>query len=253
MDKHALYDIWAPPLSIWSPWVKSAPFAHLPRPLPEIASTDVPQFDLGWVPAAGEGCALVCDLGGIHSIYFALQVAARGYRPVSLLNACPPPLAQVTPAGPAVNVDAQLAALVATAPNLTEIPLSPTAPPVFILDAERQATGRSIAPGMFDNRSVVFAADFPSATLLMDHGITRALIVHESPTPMALDLVHALRPWIRRGIRVELIYPNGSSSPMPWPGSGMFGEIWLRLRTLLTLRRNPSGGFGRFVPESSGG
>ena len=35
-----------------------------------------------------------------------------------------------------------------------------------------------------------------------------------------------------------------------WPTDGFLGELAERFRTLFPLRRNPQGGFGRFVPEA---
>ena len=88
MDKYAIYEAWAPAAGAWSPWVKPAPFAHLPRPLPGPAGLAPPQFDLHWLPTTGERLAVVADLPGTTALYFALHLAGLGWQPVSLLNAC---------------------------------------------------------------------------------------------------------------------------------------------------------------------
>ena len=41
--------------------------------------------------------------------------------------------------------------------------------------------------------------------------------------------------------------------PLTLPRMGWLTGLWIRLSAWLGLRRNLSGGFGSFVPESSGG
>ncbi len=254
MDKHAIFDAWAPATGEWSPWVKPAPFAHLPRPLPDLTGTFRPQFDLGWLTAVGERRAVIADLPGTTAVYFALRLAALGWQPVSLLNACPPPFPPDEP-GPiasAVDVEALLAVLAAAAPGLTGNPPPPHAPPVFVLDAHRQAPGQQIVEEMFDNRSVVFASDFPSAAMLKAQGISRVLVVRDATVPVGRDLAHALAPWQKAGMEISLMAADGSPMTQPWPRTGWLAELGFRL-TSWVMPRNSQGGFGAFVPESSGG
>ncbi len=254
MDKHAIFDAWAPATAVWSPWVKPAPFAHLPRPLPDLTGAFRPQFDLGWLTAAHVRCAIVADLPGTTAVYFALQLAGLGWQPVSLLNACPAPAPLGLPllASSAVDMEALLAVLVATAPELAAKPPPPGAPPVFVLDADRQGLRRTIEPGMFDNRSVVFASDFPSAGMLAKHGITEVLVVRDASDPVGRDLVHALAPWLKAGIEIGFVTTAGLPIAESWSSTGFLAETWFRFTTWF-MRRNPQGGFGAFVPESSGG
>ncbi len=255
MDKYAIYEAWAPAASVWSPWVKPVPFAHLPHPPLELAGIVRPQFDLAWLQPGKVRCAIVADLPGTAAFYFALQAAAIGWQPVSLLNACPPPYLPSEP-GPvesAVDVDSLLNVLVTSAPELTACPPPPDAPPVFVLDAQRQAPGRLIDEEMFDNRSVVFASDLPSARTLAAHGINRVFVVREAAIPPGRDLAHALAPWQKAGVEINLVTADGSSIANQLPRTGPLAEMWFRFTTWFSLRRNPSGGFGAFVPESSGG
>jgi hypothetical protein len=113
--------------------------------------------------------------------------------------------------------------------------------------------GTVIVPRMFDNRSAVFAADLPSTNFLRRQGITRALLIHDSATPIGDDLRHALRHWVADGMPVDTVTSAGVPLDVAWPKDGFWGEIAERFRALFTLRHNPQGGFGRFVPEASGG
>ena len=111
MDRHELYEVWAPPDSPWSAWAKPVLFAHLPRPLPSLEPAT--SLDLSWIPPAEERRALIVDLPGAAAVRLGLALAGRGYRPVPVFNACPPPLGPEATAAPAViDVDTILAALV---------------------------------------------------------------------------------------------------------------------------------------------
>jgi hypothetical protein len=252
MDKYAIFEAWAPAAGPWSPWVKPAPFAHLPRELPEPSATPEPVFDLGWLRPIHPHCAVVADLPGAETVFFALQLAALGWQPVSLLIACPVP-ARAIPVRSAVTAEALLAALAANAPRLAALPLPPLAPPVFMTDAGRMAPGVTIQPGMNDNRSVVFACDFPSAKVLARQGVSRVIVVRNPAVPMERDLVYALAPWQKAGLPIESRSPAGEMIAATWPRTDWLTETFYRFGKLLTLRRNPQGGFGRLVLESSGG
>src|SRR4051794_4793341 len=108
MTRDELFDAWAPAGGPWSDWAKPVLFAHWPRPLPP--APEPVAADLSWVPAPAERVALVIDLPGAASVHVGLELAARGYRPVALFNACPPP-AEGEPGVAVVPVEPILAAL----------------------------------------------------------------------------------------------------------------------------------------------
>src|SRR5437764_9749370 len=89
MDRHELFEIWAPHGGVWSAWTKPVLFAHLPRALPLLES--VPTPDLSWMPPIQEHWAVVVDRPGAEAVRLGVALAERGYRPVPLFNACPPP------------------------------------------------------------------------------------------------------------------------------------------------------------------
>src|SRR5262249_52980523 len=160
---HALYATWAPDESPWSPWSKPVLFAHLPEQLELLRPPPEPVAAALYLPHERR-CALVLDLPGASAVTAGLGLAALGYRPVPLFNSCPPSDADAFKMiGAAVDARAILEAIVAGSAELAALALPADAPPAFLLDSRRSAPGLSIQPRMFDNRSVVFAADFPSA------------------------------------------------------------------------------------------
>jgi hypothetical protein len=251
------FECWAPAGGAWSGWVKPVLFAHLPRPLPYVPAGEPPNLD--WLPPVAERVALVIDLPGPASVELGLAIAGRGYRPVPLFNACAPPLA-TDAAAPTedpcvVDVTSILAGLVHGMDRLRESALPPDAPPAFLVDADRQAPRRPLTVGAFDNRSVVFATDFPSAALLAAREIRRAILVRANPGQPAADLAHALQPWQSSGIVLEHKVLSEAGPPVPYklPRVGWLSGALLRFRSWLGMRRNPAGEFGEFIPAASGG
>jgi hypothetical protein len=251
MIREELFDAWAPTGVPWSDWAKPVLFAHWPRPLPAVP--EPAPAELGWVPSPTGRVALVIDLPGVTSVYLGLALAATGYRPVPLFNAWPPPT-DGEPGTAVVPVEPILAALVQGAERLRAA-LSPAdAPPAFLLDADRQTPRRDLLPGAFDNRSVVFPTDFPSAVRLAAHGVTGAVLVREQPGPIGDDLEDALRPWQADGLRLEVKWLSDPGPPVPLTLPRR--TWWNRLRRWLArarLRRNPAGEFGAFIPHPTGG
>lgn len=261
MEKQELYETWAPPGGAWSPWAKPVLFAHYPRPLPALAP--FLQHDLGWVPPPSERCAIVVELPNAEAVETGLALAERGYRPVPLFNACPPPLGfepiPQTPGSSAwlalVFVDSILAALIQGAERLRSLTIPADAPPAFLIDANRQTPWRQVQPGAFDNRSVHFVTDFPSARFLASKGIHRALLIQAAGRPLRGDLANVLRTWQKAGVTLTCKRLNEPGPPQPLTIGGMWllYNFWQRVATFLTLRRNPLGGFGDFIPEGSSG
>src|SRR5262245_6521195 len=108
MTKEELFEIWAPPNSRWSPWVKPVLFAcmdtepQLPAPtakviIPEqvLPTTAVYHFDTTQVPPIERNVALVLDLPGAEGVRAGLALASQGYRPVPLYNAVPGPIPSI--------------------------------------------------------------------------------------------------------------------------------------------------------------
>jgi hypothetical protein len=138
---------------------------------------------------------------------------------------------------------------------LRTVELSTDAPPAFLLDALRHGVGQPSGLGHFDNRWVVFPTDFPSANFLSSQGITGVQVIHRGP--LLDDLADILRDWRRQGLTLSHVDLNWSAraEPLVLAPTWWTWLAWLsrRLWTLVSLRRNPRGGFGRFLPEAEAG
>jgi len=259
MNRESIYEFWAPSDALWSRWAKPVLFA-CQSALPPPAGLDE-AVEVSWAPAATENVVLVLDLPGNQGVLMALALAARGYRPVPLYNAVPNPQPQLeTEDGPRavvtlVEVRPIMAALWHGAARLQNLSLALEAPPAFLLDANRRGGGPFPIEGCFDNRSVSFTTDFPSANFLFAHNFRRALLVQAGGNQPQPDLAHTLRRWQEAGIAIELKRLDTPGSPIPcnverpWH----FGRFWYRFWTLLGLTRNKLGGFGGLIGDAAGG
>jgi len=260
--RRQLFDIWAPPESPWSLWAKPVLFATMRPPSMEF-TTAAKQADAAthasaepgiysWLPrsaASSQSTAWILELPGTESVRLAVQMALRGCRPVPLFNAAPAPIG--TPASIDINPISDRLAAYAT--EIANAPISPNAPPVFMLDSQRLPLAKPPKPGTFDNRWVVLPQDFPSARHLLKQRIDRAVLVRHRDD-LADDLRHVLRRWQEAGIRIELLIPSPSATtqqPTPYdvPKPSQFRKAWHRVLTLAKLTRNSVGGFGAIVPE----
>jgi len=284
MNKEDLFTVWAPESSCWSRWAKPVLFAYLDLAPPEgqvpepawektwiptrgwvtsVSREPAPDttWDLGWVPPTADWCALVLDLPGAEGVLLGLELAAQGYRPVPLYNAVPlpggePPIDSVTgrPVA-AVPVLPILYALKKGAAILGLIDLPADAPPMFLLDAHRRGEGREMLPDEFDNRSVCFTTDFPSANFLSAQKISRVVLVQRRGEQPQLDLAHVLRRWQQAGIALQLkkLDVPGPPTPCEVARPSWFGAMFQRALALAGLRRGEAGGFGAWVTDSSAG
>ena len=197
--------------------------------------------------------AVVIDLPGAKAVSIGIALAKIGYRPVPLYNALPlpQPIDSRHPAhtySPArVDVVPIISALKAGAEILALLKLAPDAPPAFLLDAERRGNWLSQSPDQFDNRSVSFPTDFPSAAVLSSNGIRSVLLVQRDRSEPQPDLERTLRRWDECHIPLErlIVEPGAKVEPLflkpkswyrslmstfisltfPQPNNGSFG-VW---------------------------
>lgn len=261
MNAQQLYDVWAPPGSVWSQWAKPALFAGFGL------ATSSPAPQTPDLPPAGDGggelpslelandqrTAYVVDLPGARSVEMGAHLAAAGYRPVPLFNTAFHPAA-------VVSVGAILERLMARAGEVEARDLPPEAPPAFLLDSRRLGLNKAPKPGQFDNRWVAFPQDFPSASFLLSRGIQRVVLLQDDREPPSLDdLVHVLLRWQKAGIEVlrqEVAAGASGAPPQPFalrrPFS--FRSLFYRALAASGLRRSSAGGFGAVIPlVTSGG
>ncbi len=268
MKPEQLYAIWAPPESIWSPWVLPVPFAELAfREVP--APAQVQPYSLDWVPEGAErNFAIVADLPGADAIHYGLALLYLGFRPVPVIDGSPGPNVGVVippdlslPARGAqrsasvVDMRGLLLALCEGAKPMQLARLAPDAPPAFLLDSKRMSGGLSDEMA-FDNRWMAFPQDFPSARFLLARGIKKVVFVHDSfQTQPQEDLSHILLRWQEAGIAVESKSARFGEAPVPIRVTRpyRFRVAWYRALAILGLRRNNAGGFGGYPPAPSSG
>lgn len=260
MNRDEIYAAWAPDISIWSPWTKPVLFAHLD--VVGIAS-DPPAApsNLNWCPLVENKVAIVVNLPGAESVLMGNALAERGYRPVLLFNAIPIPGGQPV-LDPftrgnvaAVDVLPTISALRQGAERLAGLSIAPDAPPAFLLDENRQGDGCTMLPDEFDNRSVCFTTDFPSANFLLAQGVQRALLVQKARLTLQSDLAHVLCRWQEGGIALEIVRVDipAQRERLEIPKPSWYGAMFQRALMALGLRRARGGGFGAWIPESSAG
>ena len=253
MKSDDLWQTWAPSDGLWSPWVKPVLFAwahdHPVTPeLPVLLS----EVEFSWVPAlSSEGrSALILDLPGAEGVAAGLAVVGYGYCPIPLYNALPgtgtPSLVQVVPI---------VQALAAAAPRLGELRLPADAPPAFLLDSRRRHGAVSTNEHSFDNRSISFPTDFPSANFLLSQKITHAVLVQRGTPHPAADLAHTLCAWHEAGIIIRVKEVGFAGPPLDCdvPKPRFFRRCFYRALEMLGLRRNVLGGFGGTLDGSSSG
>lgn len=265
MNKEEIYCVWAPREGLWSRWVKPVLFAAM-NETGEPRSSGVSP-DLSGVPPPDSGVLLVIDLPGSVGVEWGLALAASGYRPVPLYNAVPgptghvvpdednPPSSQPLPERSLLDTGPTMVALREGARMLQGLTLAPEAPPAFLLDADRRTGRGAPEPGRFDNRSISFPTDFPSANFLLSRKLTRAIVVQNEPAPPQADLAHTLRRWQDAGIPIYLKALKGEKNiaPIEVQKPSQFGRAWYRFLEIMGFRRNALGGFGGEIPDASSG
>jgi hypothetical protein len=235
MTNDEVFEVWAPLGSAWAPWCKPVLFAHIdgdePPPEPEPLDN--------------------VDLPGRSSVAVGLLLAEKiGYRPVPLFNAAPAPReGQET----VVDVSSTLAALFHGTNTLKRISIEADAPPIFLLDANRRGES-PVVDDEFDNRSVSFPTDFPSATRLLSSGIRRALLIQTRRGALRPDLAHTLRRWQEAGIPIaeKALRDDDASRPIDVSKPSSFKSALYRMLEMVGLQRNVLGGFGGFPPGPGG-
>lgn len=249
MTNEECFVAWAPDGSLWSQWAKPVVFAHIDRLATARAEDDeatMPGF--AWPPDARPERLIIVDLPGERSVLVGLSLAGRGHRPVPLFNGNPHHLG-------VVDVEPIARRLRGGAKMMRTLAIRPDAPPAFLLDANRMAPIGGLRPGRFDNRWLVLPQDFPSATLLMAHGIRQALLLQSNTADPPEDLAHVLLRWQEAGIGLlrQNAEPGADTVEIHVAPPSRFRRSWHRAIALMGLRRSNVGGFGAIIPEPSSG
>jgi hypothetical protein len=255
-----LFEIWAPPDSIWSPWVSPVLFAQI-ECADETSEIADPPIATWHEPVASRENAIVLDLPGNDAVKLGLVLARIGYRPVVAINASPgPALLLSTPLSQNPVVLDMASVIQEICGNtlrlqLKQMSLPVDAPPAFILDGRRTLGTRPLSDELFDNRWMVFPQDFPSAKFLQKQGIQRVTLVQMRNTQPLEDLRHVLLLWQEAGIEIFVKASADAEVPTPIIVSrpSRFRAIWYRALAILGLRRSSAGGFGAYLSDFLGG
>ncbi len=260
----SIFQVWAPAGGLWSNWVKPVVFACMEGVPPE-GNWPEAEGSQEWVPRPAERVALVFDLPGGEGVKWGLAAARLGYRPVALYNAIPWPFIlseenkfpddRPQPAPVMVEMRSIVDGLRHAAGEIEKLALPRDAPPAFLLDANRRAAMQSVIPGAFDNRSISFTTDFPSADFLLAQKIREVILVQATATQPQSDLAHTLFRWQKSGLTIKCknLADSGGPAVCSIKAPSLLGSWWLRLMAAVRLRRNSAGEFGGFVPDDGSG
>ncbi len=251
MTRDEVFAAWAPKGFVWTPWVKPILFSYVDNVETREAAVEQPAWiaDIAALEeespkdhphrssARTRDVALVIDLPGATSVRSGVALLGENFFPVPLLNALPHSMA-IVPITPVID------AIVSGTAARARASLSRDANPAFLLDSRRRGEGIQLVPGRFDNRSMPFLTDFPSAATLVKANIRRAVLVHEGAP--ATDLVDILFDWQRAGITIYSKPIDQMGLPKPitlrapslmrrisqwwtrqsmWPKNGTFGAL----------------------------
>lgn len=139
--------------------------------------------------------------------------------------------------------------------TLLSMAIAWNAPPAFLLDADRRTSRRrALGPGDFDNRSVSFPTDFPSASFLISHCVRRVVLVQSTSSQPQSDLAHTLRRWQDGGVQMLRCSMGQPDQPETFnvDRPRWYRAIWYQLLASAGLRRNILGGFGGILPDVEG-
>jgi len=255
--KAEIFEAWAPAASRWSAWVKPVLFAVM---RPRHAEMDLPNYrksNLSWVQPDDRTAIYVLDLPGAEGVFLGLDFAERGIRPIPVYNALPAPIqhqgSASTQMDAIVDVEPIIGSLWRGAAFLEEKNLSPAALPAFLLDSNRNSSVPPWVAEYFDNRSISFPSDFPSAEYLRSAGISRAVLVKRDSSVAQSDLAQTLRQWQDAGLQIQSKRLDDDAGPAPYfvKRPSRLLRVWLAVRA--SFLRSESGFFGVPVIRGSSG
>lgn len=255
MTKEEALQIWTPPQSRWSQWVKAILFAFMDGQFAPSRPRSL-KINLDWAPKNND-TAIILNLSREDGVFWGIELAKQHYQPIPLYNALPfPPDTKMTPRSrpvATVVVEPILAALYEESAVLQKIRLPNDAPPAFLLDADREIALADPVAGVFENRSVCFPTDFPSPDFLIACGIRKAILV-QNDNEIAHDLNRVLLPWQESGIQIFRKSPHDriGADRITVKRVSTLRSAWERLRIIFGLRRGELGGFGGTLSSSGG-
>ncbi len=251
MNREEALEIWAPRNSRWGAWTKPLLFSFMSDPL----AAQVDQIDSGWRAKVSSDAAILVELAGAEAVIAGMQLSRFGYRPIPLFNACPFGLddsgANFAPA--LVDVISTMRALERNTTALYSMNLPESAPPAFLLDANRSRGPLFPSAGVFDNRSIVRESDLPSGEILKQVGIRRVILI-TAADKLSRDLRTILLSWQHDGLQIQIQRYGEEWNPTNHsikPRNSL-SVLIDRLVMWFVFRTNSQGSFGRIVHSAGG-
>jgi hypothetical protein len=175
MDKKKIFMQWAPQEATqWTKFVKPALFVNAEATSHEvIKEVKLPAEITNLSKEEMMEMMIIVDLPGKKGVEVGLAMAKEGFRPIPLYNGV-----HETKNGqlsPIVDNQSIINTLISGASTLSTTNLAPDAPPVFLLDAQRDPQNIDIT-GKYDNRWNIEESDFPSVEHLKKHGIIQVVL-----------------------------------------------------------------------------
>ncbi len=258
MNREEALMVWAPRNSLWGAWTKPVLFSFMSDPLPE--QSDL--VDLGWNAVVSGDVAILLESPGAEAVISGLQLARFGYRPIPVFNASPfgpddfgttefKP--ETTGPHPLVEIMSIMRAMERNTIVLNALNLPESAPPAFLIDANRSKGPRFPGAGVFDNRSIVRESDFPSGEALKNAGIRR-VVLFRSAEGLSRDLLSVLLAWQNDGLQIQTQKYGEEWNPVNYTVKrrGALSILLDRLLAWLAFRTNSRGSFGRIIHSAGG-
>jgi hypothetical protein len=245
VKREDVHRAWAPDGEPWSRWVKPVLFANLhdnveadslppspewlrPQVIEPLRDASSPEDAVKRDPyredAHWSDAAIVIDLPGEESALVGIALVEHGFRPIPLYNALPAE-------GALIDLRPTMRRLVDGAERVATAAIG--ARPAFLLDAHRAQFGHALGPGTFDNRSVCFESDFPSANLMLQAGIRRVLLIQQDEHRPDIDIESVLFTWQHGGLQ---LWRKATRTPMAAAPFVLQRRSWLA-RAAHYLRR----------------
>jgi len=197
MTNKDVYKIWAPYGEKWTMYVRPVPFVNMPEFKPK-------DFDLLFVPDVDfidkydSSICYIVDLPNERAIEEGLAIAKFGYRPIPLFNGTLEPINSIS----TTNNRMVERPLAWGATILKDMKFSKDAPPVFIIDLNRQNRYK-LEVSYFDNSYDMYGQDFPTPKALLESGINKVVI----RTPkLENDMRMILSNYQKHGIEIYKTY-----------------------------------------------
>jgi len=177
MNGKEVFTVWTPTgssgTSKWTKFVKPALFVHINEFKFYGNSINVPNVPAELAELCDDNTAIIADLPGAFGVENGLALAKHGYIPIPLYNGIHEKnigeLKEAVDNAPIVD------ALATGADFLRRIEIKYTAPPVFLLDYNRE---KEIADShdIYDNRWSIDIDDMPDEKYMTSSGISRVIV-----------------------------------------------------------------------------